>query len=136
MIYVEYTKKGKRMVSFSFFDGGRGWIRTTESGAGRFTVCSLWPLGNPSIRLHPTIFFNIGLSPSEKSFPSWSWRWELNPQPTDYKSVALPLSYSSNNGASRRNRTTDTEIFSLLLYRLSYRGEKNGDLEGTRTLDL
>ena len=26
------------------------------------------------------------------------------------------------NGAQTRNRTTDTEIFSLLLYRLSYRG--------------
>ena len=26
-----------------------------------------------------------------------------------------------NSGGSRRNRTTDTEIFSLLLYRLSYR---------------
>ena len=30
-------------------DGGGGWIRTTEGGANRFTVCSLWPLGNPSI---------------------------------------------------------------------------------------
>ena len=29
--------------------GGRGWIRTTEVCDGRFTVCSLWPLGNPSI---------------------------------------------------------------------------------------
>ena len=28
----------------------------------------------------------------------------------------------TNIGASRRNRTTDTKIFSLLLYRLSYRG--------------
>lgn len=31
------------------FRGGRGWIRTTESDADRFTVCSLWPLGNPSL---------------------------------------------------------------------------------------
>ena len=29
-------------------DGWR-WIRTTESVANRFTVCPLWPLGNPSI---------------------------------------------------------------------------------------
>ena len=28
--------------------GGRGWIRTTEVTDDRFTVCSLWPLGNPS----------------------------------------------------------------------------------------
>ena len=25
---------------------GQGWIRTTEVRDGRFTVCSLWPLGN------------------------------------------------------------------------------------------
>ena len=28
--------------------GGWGWIRTIEVCDGRFTVCSLWPLGNPS----------------------------------------------------------------------------------------
>ncbi len=28
------------------FFGGKRWIRTTEGGANRFTVCSLWPLGN------------------------------------------------------------------------------------------
>jgi hypothetical protein len=22
---------------------------------------------------------------------SWSWRWDLNPQPADYKSAALPI---------------------------------------------
>ena len=26
--------------------GGQGWIRTIEVVDGRFTVCSLWPLGN------------------------------------------------------------------------------------------
>ena len=26
--------------------GGRRWIRTTEARSDRFTVCSLWPLGN------------------------------------------------------------------------------------------
>jgi hypothetical protein len=29
--------------------GGGGRIRTSEGCADRFTVCSLWPLGNPSI---------------------------------------------------------------------------------------
>ena len=38
-------------------------------------------------------------------------------------------------GASGRNRTTDTGIFSPLLYRLSYRG-KCGDPERARTVDL
>ena len=28
--------------------GGGRWIRTIEGGANRFTVCPLWPLGNPS----------------------------------------------------------------------------------------
>ena len=38
------------------------------------------------------------------------------------------------SGASERNRTTDTGIFSPLLYQLSYRGMieiKNGDPDGT-----
>ncbi len=30
------------------FFGGEGRIRTFEGIAGRFTVCSLWPLGNLS----------------------------------------------------------------------------------------
>jgi hypothetical protein len=29
-------------------------------------------------------------------FAVWSWRWDLNPQPADYKSAALPLSYASS----------------------------------------
>ena len=32
-------------------NGGQGWIRTIEVCDGRFTVCSLWPLGNL-----PTLF--------------------------------------------------------------------------------
>ena len=54
--------------------GGRGWIRTTEATSNRFTVCPLWPLGNSSILY------------SKK----WSWRWDSNPRPADYKSAALP----------------------------------------------
>ncbi len=35
------------MTKFGLFVfGGQGWIRTTEVVDGRFTVCSLWPLGN------------------------------------------------------------------------------------------
>ncbi len=55
--------------------GGRWWIRTTEVIDDRFTVCSLWPLGKPSI-------FNYQLD--------WSWWTDLNPRPADYKSAALP----------------------------------------------
>ena len=32
-----------------FCFGGRGWIRTTEGIASRFTVCPLWPLGKSPI---------------------------------------------------------------------------------------
>lgn len=60
-------------MSFRF--GGRWWIRTTEVIDDRFTVCSLWPLGKPSI-------FSYQLD--------WSWWTDLNPRPADYKSAALP----------------------------------------------
>ena len=35
-----------------------------------------------------------------RSILPWSWRRESNPQPTDYKSVALPLSYASRGIAT------------------------------------
>ena len=38
--------------------GGQGWIRTIEVCDGRFTVCSLWPLGNPSTA---SIYFSMEL---------------------------------------------------------------------------
>ena len=62
--------------------------------------------------------------------------------------VALyQMSYIRIFGASGRNRTIDTGIFSPLLYRLSYRGKymktgiagfrrNNGDPERSRTVDL
>ncbi|WP_236623334.1 hypothetical protein, partial [Vibrio cholerae] len=37
-------KKASSMSWLSVYGGG-GRIRTIEGGAGRFTVCSLWPLG-------------------------------------------------------------------------------------------
>ena len=40
-----YTKKQTPHLRRLFF-GGQRWIRTTEDRVGRFTVCSLWPLGN------------------------------------------------------------------------------------------
>ena len=48
---------------------------------------------------------------------------------------ATPRNSGRTLGASDRNRTNDTGIFSPLLYRLSYRG-KNGDPERARTVDL
>ena len=40
------TKKNPPSYENGFFFGGQGWIRTIEVTDGRFTVCSLWPLGN------------------------------------------------------------------------------------------
>ena len=67
-------QKALRLECF-FITGGRWWIRTTEVIDDRFTVCSLWPLGKPSI-------FSYQLD--------WSWWTDLNPRPADYKSAALP----------------------------------------------
>ena len=73
-IYADKTKRTHRFRYVLAF-GGRWWIRTTEVIDDRFTVCSLWPLGKPSI-------FNYQLD--------WSWWTDLNPRPADYKSAALP----------------------------------------------
>src|SRR5262245_51001201 len=49
----------------------REGFEPSKAYAGRFTVCSLWPLGH--------------LSPLQSRWPESNW------QPTDYKSVALPI---------------------------------------------
>ena len=48
---------------------------------------------------------------------------DLNPRPTDYKSVALPTELGRQHGASRQSRTADTWSFNPLLYQLSYQGK-------------
>jgi hypothetical protein len=57
-------------------NGGGRRIRTFEGVANRFTVCPLWPLGYPS---------------RYSWFSFWSRAQDLNPQPADYKSAALPV---------------------------------------------
>ena len=37
------------LVLMMFSPNGWRWIRTTEAICSRFTVCPLWPLGNPSM---------------------------------------------------------------------------------------
>ena len=76
-IHNHLPPKQKKDIPFgmSFCFGGRWWIRTTEVIDDRFTVCSLWPLGKPSV-------FSYQLD--------WSWWTDLNPRPADYKSAALP----------------------------------------------
>ena len=94
--------------------GGRKWIRTTEDESRRIYS----PLHLAALQSSQ----KIKLTTNCLIISYWSWWSELNQQPSDYKSDALPLSHTSI-GAAGRNRTTDTEIFSLMLYRLSYRGK-------------
>ena len=53
---------------------------------------------------------------------TWSERRGSNSLPPPWQGGALPDELSPQTGASGRNRTTDTGIFSPLLYQLSYRG--------------
>ena len=68
----------------------------------------------------------------------WSGLRGSNPPPRPWQGRALPNELNPRDyGASGRNRTNDTRIFSPLLYQLSYRGKKeNGDPERARTVDL
>ena len=67
---------------------------------------------------------------------SWSGLRGSNPLPPPWQGGALPDELHPHiYGASGRNRTIDTGIFSPLLYQLSYRG-KSGDPERARTVDL
>ncbi len=72
----------------------------------------------------------------------WSGKRDSNSRPSPWQGDALPLSYSRIskgkakslpgilNGASGRNRTADTRIFSPLLYQLSYRGKTMAEPTG------
>ena len=97
---TDLTEKTANFVSkLTVFSGGRGWIRTIEARRNRFTVCPLWPLGNSS-----------GL---------WSWWWDSNPRPADYKSAALPIELHQHIGGSYRARTCDILLVRQTLSQLS-----------------
>ena len=79
-----------------------------------------------------------------KFVKKWSGRRGSNPRPPPWQGGALStelLPQLKLNGGLKWNRTTDTRIFSPLLYQLSYQAnwkmlKKNGDLNGARTHDL
>jgi hypothetical protein len=59
-----------------------------ENGEGLF---------DESVKILPTICLLVLFQTIKKAFPfpkkplkSWSWRWDSNPRPADYKSAALP----------------------------------------------
>ena len=64
---------------------------------------------------------------------------DLNPQPTDYKSVALPIELGRLRNGSGQSRTADTWSFNPLLYQLellNHNKMEDGGLDGNRTRDL
>ncbi len=69
-------------LAFNFCGGG-GWIRTTE--VLRRQIYSLLPLAT---RVSHHMCRQLGCNSGSSC---WSWRWDLNPQPADYKSAALPI---------------------------------------------
>src|SRR5215212_3192638 len=93
---------------------GGGRIRTSVGEAGRFTVCSLWPLGHtpghapaalcaerPNMVANATDFSTDekGLRRTSNESPGR----DSNPRPAAYKAAALPLSYpGATPQASRR----------------------------------
>ena len=85
-------KKDTRSDRCLFFCG-EGWIRTTEGFADRFTVCSLWPLGN---------------------LTASGWREDLNPQHADYKSAALPVELRQRD--IRLTLLIDDPLLSILFW--------------------
>src|SRR5436309_3012473 len=84
-------------------DGGGGRIRTSEGFADRFTVCSLWPLGNPSIQKTPGGF---------------------RPQPRRARAVPRTLAphqeHRDQSLAGEGTRTPNHLITNEMLYQLSY----------------
>ena len=52
IFYPPFAKKSTLLkVLIICKDGGGRWIRTIERRASRFTVCPLWPLGNPTEKM-------------------------------------------------------------------------------------
>src|SRR5690606_35728608 len=75
-----------------------------------FSFCLVEGTGFEPVKAKPTDLQSVPFGQlGNPSTSFWSWREESNPQPTDYKSVALPI---------------------------ELRQHMFGDPEGTRTLDL
>ena len=106
-------------------NGGGGWIRTIEVGDNRFTVCPLWPLGNPSSiwsqhRKTNAVIYGAGDGTRTRdllitnqllyqlSYTSvWCLRAESNHRHGDFQSPALPtelqrLKWRSGRGSNPR----------------------------------
>ena len=122
--------KTKKTASSSLLVGRDGF-EPSKTKVDGFTVRCIWPLCN---------------------LPKWSWWSELNQQPSDYKSDALPLSHTSMckfltmleiwcRGAESNHRHRDFQSLALPTelprhIPLFLKRQNFGDPEGARTLDL
>ena len=89
---------------------GEGRIRTSEGWADRFTVCSLWPLGNlPEI---------LGKTRPQKPVKHLT----LNLQRSNLEAHS---NQPFKSGAGKGTRTPDLLITNQLLYQLSYASSVN-----------
>ena len=89
------------------------------------------PDSNWRIKVLQTFALPLGYGTVKK----WSGRRDSDPRHPPWQGGTLPTELLPHKCALGRNRTTDTVIFSHMLYRLSYQG-RYGDPEGARTLDL
>lgn len=68
-----------------------------DYGASSKHQCALY-FGSPPHPLYSISEDGTSSSLWQDCEQSWSWRWDSNSQPTDYKSVALPLRHASKYG--------------------------------------
>ena len=137
---VQFPSKAKRSPGWMTAYSGTGYQRNVcDVSKSPLAALALWAafclrqkpreLASP---LHPPNLF----SGKKKNHPIWMvLNWSRlrgsNSLPPPWQGGALPdeLNLHTHHrndvifGASDRNRTNDTRIFSPLLYRLSYRGE-------------
>ena len=95
-----------------FCTNGEGRIRTSEGGAGSFTDCSLWPLGN----LSSVCERNLRKQPAPQTMYTY------------YKGLKVFLTTPqapNRSSAGEGTRTLDLLITSQLLYQLSYASKNN-----------
>ncbi len=75
----------------------RGGFEPPKAYAGRFTVCSLWPLGYLSAHFSPRISFRRALAPPCSTSPGAG----LNRRPRPYQGRALPTELPGRENVDR-----------------------------------
>ncbi len=92
-----WTHRHARSLGFLLAPTPRGTTHSADTGPwARGTRGESFTLGSIT-RFVRTTPAKDACHEKVYSRASWSWRWDLNPQPADYKSAALPLSYASAN---------------------------------------